>query len=211
MDKILSVITNFGCDTGCKYCIWKEHSLKSFKTTTENTDWDKLKQSIEHYSPNQISVSGGGDPLFQCELNDEWWNNLFNICKDTKVEIHTSKFLPKWKHLNKLNRYVLHMEVTDYISIRESLKDFAQKNKLRIVVVLNESATLEDYTCLSVFCRNNNIELSVRQLVVDGKEQYILHEEMKEGHKQKYWYYIEQADYNLYYMPDNKIYNTYQF
>ena len=46
-------------------------------------------------------------------------------------------------------------------------------------------------------------ELSFRQMIGnDGETKYYLHDYLKEGHK-KDWYYIEQSDYNEYFVKDH--------
>lgn len=52
-------------------------------------------------------------------------------------------------------------------------------------------------------------ELSFRQFVDDKyEEKFYLHDYLKLGHK-KLWWYIEQNDYNLYYV-ENEIYTEYR-
>ncbi len=209
---ILSIISNFGCDTGCKYCIWKGHSLSGVKTTIDNTDWTELYRQVSLHK-GLISVSGGGDPLFQHEKNNEWWEKLFEMCEalDTKIELHTSKFIPDWEHIAKLERYVLHVELEDAIDNFNKYREMAESIPFRLVIVMNENILLSRMALLSQLCIFFGIELSFRQLVINGETQYIQHEAMIEGHKLGAWHYIQQADYNLYYMPDNKVYTEYQF
>jgi len=85
-----SIITNFGCDTGCEYCIWNQHPLKKCYTTVENTNWTKLESFVKPYK--KISVSGGGDPFFKYELNKGWFDRLFDIYTGM-IDVHTSKIL----------------------------------------------------------------------------------------------------------------------
>ncbi|MEG1502294.1 MAG: hypothetical protein RR370_02785 [Synergistaceae bacterium] len=205
---MLSVISNFGCDTGCEYCIWKGHKLSGVKTTYENTDWGKLRSLTEKLT--EVSVSGGGDPLFNYEDNRNWWGKLFEICGDTKVELHTSKIMSNWEHIDKLGRYVLHIEPNQLDDLSEKIEELSERVNLRLVFVMNDSMTTDNLMDISRFCSEYDIELSFRQLVISGETQYILHDFLKDGHE-NFWHYIEQCDYNLYYMPDNKIYDKYQF
>jgi hypothetical protein len=42
--KGFSIITNFGCDKNCWYCIWKNHPMN---TCTEiKTDFENLQQAL---------------------------------------------------------------------------------------------------------------------------------------------------------------------
>lgn len=63
MDKYLSIITNFGCHYTCPYCVVKNNHLDILQTTLEGLD--NLSKSIQESKANIISLSGGGDPLFQ--------------------------------------------------------------------------------------------------------------------------------------------------
>ena len=63
-DRILSVITNFGCHGKCPYCIVRENEI-NVSTTTLN-GLNKLDYYLKYYNSKLISVSGGGDPLQKC-------------------------------------------------------------------------------------------------------------------------------------------------
>ena len=209
MIAVLSVITNFGCDTGCKYCIWRNHVLSQYKTTYENMDWTYLKSEILHTSKDRISISGGGDPLYQYELNDKWWNTMFAICKvtNTKIDLHTSKMLKDADIIKKFNKYVLHINYNIYKNNQEYIEWLSKKIKLRVVfVVTNDLSEFKIYE-IEKFCKRINIQLSFRQLVVNNKSQRILEDVL--GKQGTYWKYIKQADYNVYFMPNNKIYKEY--
>ena len=65
MEKYMSIITNFGCHYNCPYCIVKENNLHIPVTTLEGLD--KFDDSLTVNNCNIISISGGGDPLFQYE------------------------------------------------------------------------------------------------------------------------------------------------
>ena len=65
MDKYLSIITNFGCHYKCPYCIVKENNLQIPKTTIDGLN--ELDNIFTDTECNIISISGGGDPLYNYE------------------------------------------------------------------------------------------------------------------------------------------------
>ena len=75
---------------------------------------------------------------------------------------------------------------------------------------MEDKYTVDDINTIAKFCKDSDSidELSFRQLIgKDYKTQYHLHDYLKSGHK-KDWYYIEQSDYNLYYV-EGKIYTKF--
>ena len=72
-----TVITNFGCDCNCKYCITKHHPiLQNAVTDKSKIDWKYLEKCIsESYAPT-VNLSGGGDPFY------DWQNNYMNCLQN---------------------------------------------------------------------------------------------------------------------------------
>lgn len=95
MDKYLSVITNFGCHYSCPYCIVKNNNLNIPKSTIEGLN--NLKKEIKNNNCNWVSISGGGDPLWEYEQHIDWYKSFLSvISNDIKIELHTS--LPNVKN-----------------------------------------------------------------------------------------------------------------
>lgn len=86
----MSIITNFGCHYKCPYCIVKKNNLCIPKTTIAGLG--KLKEVLGDYGCDTISISGGGDPLYEYEKHRDWYQELFSIAVQTNssVEMHTS-------------------------------------------------------------------------------------------------------------------------
>ena len=58
-----TVITNFGCDCRCKYCITKHHPiLQNAVTDKDKIDWEYLEKCISESDAPTVNLSGGGDP-----------------------------------------------------------------------------------------------------------------------------------------------------
>lgn len=89
MDKYMSVITNFGCHYSCPYCIVKNNNLQIPKSTIDGLN--SLEEEIKKNQCNWVSISGGGDPLWNLENNIEWYKKFFDITLGkVKTELHTS-------------------------------------------------------------------------------------------------------------------------
>ena len=109
MDKYLSVITNFGCHYACPYCIVKNNNLQIPKSTLEGID--SLADEIKRNNCNWVSLSGGGDPIWDYENHKDWYNKFFDIVNAlrVKIELHTS--IPNLSNVsyNRFNRVVYHL------------------------------------------------------------------------------------------------------
>lgn len=91
MDKYLSIITNFGCHYNCPYCIVKNNNLHIPKTTLHGLSM--ARKAFDAHGCNILSLSGGGDPLYQFNLHEDWYTRLFREFSDVDIEMHTS-YLP---------------------------------------------------------------------------------------------------------------------
>ena len=84
MNKYLSIISNFGCHYSCPYCIVKNNNLRIPKSTISGLD--RLQTEIENNHCNWVSISGGGDPLWEYSRHMDIIRKTGNI----KTELHTS-------------------------------------------------------------------------------------------------------------------------
>ena len=209
MEKYLSIITNFGCHYECPYCIVKENGIQVPKTTLDGLN--NLDTAIKFGQYNIVSVSGGGDPLHNYTLqNKEWYDNLFKILdnNDVPMEMHTSYIHSEFPY-RKCHRVVYHVRTTD---LNEIAKIERHGNEIvRIVMIATENLKVEDIIKIAWFVEmSNNIdELSFRQLVNNKYEtEYFNHDILQWGHNHELWHYIEQNDYNDYYV-EGKMYKKF--
>ena len=205
MDKYISVITNFGCHYSCPYCIVKNNDLHIPKSTVEGLN--SLISEAERGGCNWISLSGGGDPLWEYQSHKDWYRKFFDIATDYKIELHTS--IPNVKTFPYFffNRVVYHLHSYDQLKTIKRDGD----EIVRVVFVVTENFTEELIDKIANFCQESSEidELSFRQMVDDHyQDTYYCQEYLREGH-QKRWWYIEQCDYNLYYC-ENKVYTEYK-
>lgn len=213
-DKALSIITNFGCHYKCPECIVKNNHIDVPKTTLDGLD--KLSDAFIKNNCELITISGGGDPLYQYDKNVEWYRKLFRIMPEISkrkgrtidVEMHTSYLTDQTSFsFYDCCRVVYHAHtIYDLPHIYRTGKEI-----VRIVFVVTPDYTIENLLDIANYVKNSSDidELSFRQYVdVDYNAVSHLEPYLKLGH-QKLWYYIEQNDYNLYY-AENQIYTSYR-
>lgn len=205
-DKALSIITNFGCHFQCPECIVRNNHIDVPKTTLEG-----LNGLIAAYKDNKcsyITISGGGDPLFQYEKHVDWYRKLFKIARVIDLEMHTSYLTDQ----STFPFYDCH-RVVYHVHTLEDLKHIERTGTeiIRVVFVVTPNFTAQDLLDIADYVKNSSDldELSFRQYVdADYNAVPHLDKYLKLGH-QKLWYYIEQCDYNLYY-AENKVYTSYR-
>lgn len=197
-EKYLSIITNFGCHFECDYCIVKNNHINVPATTHRSLS--NLKAAIESEQANIISVSGGGDPLHDYPKHKKYYNRLLKICKglNIPIEMHTSYFDSDFPY-EKCCRVVYHCRSAD------DLYDIHRygKEKTRAMFVVTEKFTpeyIQNIVALKNDLSDEIDELSFRQMIDKNyRVRNYCHDFLKEGHK-KDWWYIEQGDYNPYYV-----------
>lgn len=198
MDKYLSVITNFGCHYKCPYCIVKENGLKIPRSTIEGLA--NLSKEIEKHQVNWVSVSGGGDPLWNYTPMYRWWIAFMKqIPPNVNLELHTSILdCDDWKVYYAFDRVVYHLHDIQQIS---KIMRYSRSQKVRVVFVVTPDFTPGKIQRIVQEVKSNPHidELSFRQMVDDHYQiTHYCEDYLKAGH-QKDWWYIEQNDYNLYY------------
>ena len=207
MDKYLSVITNFGCHYSCPYCIVKNNNLQIPQSTVGGLN--RLEEEIKKNQCNWVSLSGGGDPLWEINRHIDWYKKFYNIVYFTgvNVELHTSMIDDASACLIGFDRVVYHLHSFEQLkSIKRTDNEI-----VRVVFVVTENFTEDLINKIAVYCHNSDEidELSFRQMVDNHyQETDYCKDYLKAGHK-KLWWYIEQNDYNLYYC-ENKVYTEYR-
>lgn len=203
MEKVLSIITNFGCHYKCPYCIVKTNSLYVPETTVPGLY--KLEKEVRRHGCNALSISGGGDPLFEYERHTDWYAKLFQIAMSMKlpVDMHTSYMTDESDFpFTRCRRVAYHVNSFDQLShIHRTGREI-----VRVVVVVASNVTEEDIDEIARFVENSSEvdELSFRQFVDDHYRACHYHEDyLRQGHGRR-WFYIEQNDYNLYY-AENRV------
>lgn len=211
-NKYLSILTNFGCHFRCPYCVVKNCGIDIPKTTVEGLQG--LEKAIEEYGCNWVSISGGGDPFYNLHDHIDWWNKFFEIMEnhdDVSMELHTS-YLSDYFDEDTSPFYAFHRVVYHCRNISDLFRIKRFGNQIvRVVYVVTETATEDKINDISAIVRHHPEidELSFRQMI-DGDFQvtHYCEDYLKAGHGEK-WYYIEQGDYNLYYV-ENRVERRYE-
>jgi len=202
MDKNISIITNFGCDSNCWYCVWKNHKLKNYN----KIDYNKLENFLIKYKyKGKVSLSGGGDPLYNYFENLNFWIWIINFTHkhNIKLDIHTRVKFTKQKFWRK------HVNLCAFSSDKlDDDKDYllylSKLTKTRIIHVVTQNDTKEDIENYINFANKNNIQVTFKQLFGYSDEgNYNLFK------KDYNAYFLDNKDYNIYFMPDNKVYDSF--
>ena len=207
----ISIITNFGCDNSCSYCIWKNHRLKDEK---QPTDWESLYLFLEqNQEKGWVSVSGGGDPLYQRKKHQYWWDVLLSITEylKLKVSVHTRSHccdLSFWKRVDKCVFSIDHLSELSYIDwLWEETKVLFQ---IRLVHVV-QATTSDDFIYeLYDACYPRGFGVTLKEMV--GCSDSGRYQQLKNSNIRTVCpslFFLDQGDYNIYYMPDNRIYHKF--
>lgn len=208
MDKYMSIITNFGCHGECPYCIVRENGIDVPKTTLEGLD-SLLTRYIEN-DCTFISISGGGDPLHNFKQHLDYYEKLFKLTMALGIplEMHTS-----------YEKAGYGFPIEDFDRVVYHLRDIKQMKNVekygteivRVVFVVTEDMTEDIIEKIYRFVKESDVidELSFRQMVDNQYHTtYYNYDYLVKGHKEGKWHYIEQNDYNLYYV-NGKVYTRF--
>lgn len=195
----ISVITNFGCRSKCWYCIWKGHPLENVSL---DTDWVKLEKFLtDNKEKGKVSVSGGGDCLYHYETYKEWWNKFFKITDSLNmlVDVHTrEKFVNDdfWKRINKC--VFSSDKLEDDIEYLMYLRWLVQFRITHLVTANTTDKMIEDYLG---FQKKTWCQFTIKELI--GHSDNGRYKEIR--NKYSGIFHLDNGDYNVYYMPDNSI------
>lgn len=199
----ISIITNFGCRANCWYCIWKGHELENINYPT---DWNKLEKFIcNNKEKGKVSVSGGGDCLYRFNDYISWWDILFKICNkyDMKIDIHTRE-----KHIDcdfhkNINRVVFSSD--NLLDDVDHFNYISKITKLRITHLVTDKTTVQNIKEYLHYQNITGCQFTIKQLV--GFDDNGMYKKIRKEFPDIYC--LDKGDYNIYYMPDNSIRNTF--
>ena len=210
-----SIIITFGCNNNCWYCVWKNfHKLKNIHSAFKDTNWDKLNELIRYYPGNKINISGGLDPLYEYKSNLNWWNRLFKIARENNklIDVHTREFVFEKSFLSNINKLVISFDTLEKIE-KQMLRYYSKGTKIRLVKVITKETKLRELVNAVNFCRNYGFQITFKELYgFDDNCNFI---EFENKLKNIYDFnrnkirFLKNKDYNIYYMPDNKVYDKF--
>jgi adenine C2-methylase RlmN of 23S rRNA A2503 and tRNA A37 len=212
-NKGFTVITNFGCDSNCRYCITKHHPiLQNAITDKTKIDWGYLEECISKSDAPTVNLSGGGDPFYNWENNYDFYNHIYDIATkyDKKLDIHT-RVLPTDISLIQLFRKIaLSIESNDVNAtnrLKDRLPEIEKTTKIRVVNVLNERMTKED--CVSYISKMKQIgvkQITFRQMF-GNKSAYKNFNCLKNEISEDGVLFLSDGEYhNYYFTTNNKLY-----
>lgn len=167
-NKGFTVITNFGCDQGCRYCISKAHPLLQGKITPpEGLDWENLEKYISLTEAPNINLSGGGDPFYQWENKIDFYTRMFSLSNQYNkgLDIHTRILPENYELLGKFRKIALALEYWDkkgFENLRLRIKDLEEVTQFRVIQVVGprlNSDTLSRYI-------EDLLEIGVKQITL---------------------------------------------
>lgn len=211
-----SIITNFGCDRNCPYCISKigKHGIPY---TSLSETLDSLISIAKTGEMTSLSVSGGGDPLFSITTEAArvyWYWFITSFCKlhNIKSKIHTSYFTnlsqTQKDIISKFDLISYHLFDVRDVRCVEKIK----KECVRVVFVVTPDFTKQkiDEIKEAVSDNGNIDQLTFRQYVSnDYVPVRVCEDYLEQGYYQNYWKYVRQGDYNNY-IINNKLYFRFQ-
>ena len=200
----ISIITNFGCRANCWYCIWKGHELEN---VNKPTDWNKLESFLsDNKNKGKVSISGGGDCLYKYDQHVGWWIKLFKITSSLNmfVDVHTrEKFTHQsfWK--KHINRCVFSSDKLQ--KDKEYLMYLSKLTKIRITHLVTSETTLDMIEEYLKFQKVIDCQFTIKQLI--GYSDNGMYQKIRQTYPDIY--HLDEGDYNIYYMPDNSIRNSF--
>jgi len=199
MEKNISVITNFGCRADCWYCIWKGHELEH---TRLDTDWNKLEKFLtDNKELGKVSVSGGGDSLYNFKEYEGWWSRFFNITSSLNmlVDVHTREKFYDSNFWRAINRCVFSSDsLLDDVLYLDYLK---RLTKIRITHLVTDKTTDNRIKTYLNYQNKIGCQFTIKQLV--GFDDGGRYEKIRKKYPEVF--HLDEGDYNIYYMPDNSI------
>lgn len=197
----ISIITNFGCNKNCWYCIWKDHPLKK---EFSDINYKLLDEFLCTSNATKVSLSGGGDPLYNYFGNLKFWKYIINRTKEIglRLDVHTREALPKqnfWrKHINRCS-----FSSDSLNEDREKLTYISWLTLLRIVHVVTQKTTFRMIDEYLDFQRKigTGCQFTIKELV--GFDDNGMYYKIKKYYPELFA--LDSGDYNIYFMPDNSI------
>ena len=208
-----TVITNFGCDCRCKYCITKHHPiLQNAVTDKDKIDWEYLEKCISESDAPTVNLSGGGDPFYNWKENIDFYNRVYELAHKygKKLDIHTRILPDDMELIKKFRKIALSIEAYDTKAIerlKNILPEIEKTTNLRVINVLNERMTAED--CLDYINKMHNIgvkQITFRQMF-GNKNAYQNFLKIKDSINIPGVMFLPDGEYHHYYFTtNNKLY-----
>lgn len=212
-NKGFTVITNFGCNCNCRYCITKHHPiLQRAVTNEEKINWEYLEKCISESKAPTVNLSGGGDPFFHWWDHMGFYNYMYELTTkyNKKLDIHTRILPDDMKLISMFRKIALSIESNDTATmnrLKNILPEIEKTTKLRVINVLNERMTKED--CLEYISKLHSIgvkQITFRQMFGNRKA-YQNFLKIKDSIHITGVMFLPDGEYhNYYFTTNNKLY-----
>ena len=147
-NKGFTIITNFGCDNNCKYCITKHHPiLQNAVTDKSKINWAYLEECISKSNAPTINLSGGGDPFYNWQNNIDFYNRVYELAQkyNKQMDIHTRILPDNLNLISKFRKIALSIENNDFKAmekLKSMLPDVEKTTKIRVINVFSLHITV---------------------------------------------------------------------
>ena len=151
-NKGFTVITNFGCNQNCKYCITKYHPiLRGRVSLEEDIDWNHLEKCISETKASEVNLSGGGDPFFEWRKHRNFYFRIYEIAKRYRknLAVHT-RIIPLGdiELLNLFSKFAITVEYYNeksLLNLKHAMPYFQGAGVgIRVIQVVDEKMTRDD-------------------------------------------------------------------
>lgn len=206
-ERNFSVVTNFGCAKRCFFCAFANHRLKKER---REIDWDYLDWCVGRFTGPKVSVSGGGDPLFELERNFQTLERIVSVCRNhgRQVDLHTNEdLLDRVAVIKSLGFHQVVLSTHMILEVRkEELTRLLEFSRVRAVVVYvgQDSDWVRRWIQFYLFVPKLTVR-ECRGVKADfNKIRQMLQDEFPQVR------FLADGDYNYYFMPDNLVYDDYE-
>lgn len=212
-NKGFTIITNFGCDCACKYCITKHHPILQNAVTDKNKiDWAYLEQCILKSDAPTVNLSGGGDPFYHWQDNLDFFEKVYELAGKygKKLDIHTRVLPDDMSLVSKFRKIALSIEANDVTALqklKERLPEIEKTTKIRVVNVLSERMTKEDCLAYIKAMKEAGVKQVTFRQMFGNKKAYENFAKIKDEISEPGVLFLPDGEYHSYYFTtNNKLY-----
>lgn len=150
INKGFTIITNFGCNNNCSYCISKHHPILQNKTTDITyIDWAYLEDCVKNTSSPKVNLSGGGDPFYNYTNNMDFYIKIYALCQkyNKQLDIHTRIIPNDFELIMLFNKIALSVEFDNTFAIadlKNKYKYIKDLTNIRVIQVVNSRLTIDN-------------------------------------------------------------------
>jgi len=210
-NKGFTIITNFGCDNRCPYCISKHHPLLQNEVTNiKDINWNYLEECIKNSKSPKVNLSGGGDPLYKYNEHLDFYNKVYDICKRNNklMDVHTRVFIKDNDTLlSKFNKIAMTIEFNNELAFKELKENFnnlSSLTNLRVIQVVNKDFTVEK--CKEYINKLKHIgikQITFREMFGNKNANKWFNTLKKHIEEKDGIYFLKDGEYHDYYFTNN--------